>query len=114
MGKNAKGKFSPYIIGCNPIADVTAPDGSKILDLVMPETVNGLSGLALDPVNPHTVRAEGEVRTCAECHRSPPALGLGSGNYALARTNAFLVSDAAVCRCSIVERIRPRPAGAAR
>jgi hypothetical protein len=96
MGKNRKGRFSPYVVGCNAIADVTAPDGSKILDFVMPETVNGLSGLALNPVNPHTVRAEGEVRSCSECHRSPPTLGLGSGNYALARTNAYVATDGGV------------------
>ncbi len=80
MGLNSEGRTSPYIVACQPIADVTAPDGSKILDFVMPTTVNGLSGLALNPVNPHTVRGAGEVRTCAECHRSPPSLGLGSGN----------------------------------
>lgn len=96
MGRNRKGKYTPYIIGCQPVADVTAPDGSKILDFVMPTTANGLSGLALNPVNPHTVRAVGEVRTCAECHRAPPALGLGSGNYALARTHAFVVTDGGV------------------
>ncbi len=89
IGYNAEGRVSPYIVGCQPIADVTAPDGTKKLNFVMPATVNGLSGLALNPVNPHTIRSVGEVRTCAECHRSPPSLGLGSGNYSLARTYAF-------------------------
>jgi hypothetical protein len=92
MGPNAAGKMSPYIVGCQTISDVTAPDGSKILDFVMPETVNGLSGLALDPVNPHTIRGKGEVRACVECHRSPPSLGLGSGSYSLARDLAFSAS----------------------
>ena len=97
MGPNRKGKISPYIVGCQTVADVTAPDGSKILDFVMPTTaIKGLSGLALNPVNPHTVRAEGEVRSCAECHRSPPSLGLGSGNYALARTYAFVANSTGV------------------
>jgi len=93
MGLNAQGKYSPYIVGCQPIADVTAADGSKKLDFVMPETVNGLSGLALQPVNPHTIRGKGEVRTCVECHRSPPSLGLGSGNYSLARDQAYTVES---------------------
>ncbi len=90
MGWNAKGKASPYIVGCQPIADVTAPDGTKKLDFVMPRTQNGKSGLALNPVNPHTTRAAGEVRTCVECHRSPPSLGLGTGNYALAQDRAYV------------------------
>ncbi len=93
MGPNKEGRMAPYLVGCQPIADVTAPDGSKILDFKMPETVNGISGLALQPVNPHTVRSVGEVRTCVECHRSPPALGLGTGSYSLARTWAFAVAD---------------------
>ncbi|MCP3981179.1 MAG: hypothetical protein GY716_17915 [bacterium] len=96
MGPNAGGKIAPYIVGCQPIADVTAPDGSKILDLVMPSTVNGVSGLALQPVHPHTVRGRGEVRTCAECHRAPPTLGMGSGNYLIERGLAFVVADGGV------------------
>jgi hypothetical protein len=92
MGSNKEGRVAPYIVGCHPIADVTAPDGSKILDFKMPETANGRSGLALQPVNPHSVRAGGEVRTCVECHRSPPALGLGTGSYSLARTWAFVAA----------------------
>ncbi|MFQ5495941.1 MAG: hypothetical protein ACE5EX_11235, partial [Phycisphaerae bacterium] len=92
MGLNAQGKYSPYIVGCQPIADVTAADGSKKLDFVMPETTNGLSGLALQPVDPHTIRGRGEVRTCVECHRSPPSLGLGSGNYSLATDRAYTVA----------------------
>lgn len=96
MGPDARGRIAPYIVGCQPIADVTAADGSKKLDFVMPATANGLSGLALNPVNPHTTRGIGEVRTCAECHRSPATLGLGSGNYSLARKRAFVVTDAGV------------------
>ncbi len=93
MGANKEGRMAPYLVGCQPMADVTAPDGSKILDFEMPVTANGLSGLALQPVNPHTVRTVGEVRTCPECHRSPPALGLGTGSYSLARTWAYAVAD---------------------
>ncbi len=96
LGANSAGRISPYIVGCQPIADVTAPDGSKILDFAMPGTVNGKSGLAMQPVNPHTIRGPGEVRTCAECHRAPASLGLGSGNYSLARTHAYVAGTSGV------------------
>ncbi len=96
MGPNKEGRVAPYIVGCHPIADVTAADGSKILDFKMPSTANGKSGLAHQPVHAHSVRPAGEVRTCVECHRSPPALGLGTGSYSLARTWAFLLADGGV------------------
>lgn len=92
VGPNKDGRISPYMVGCEPMADVTAPDGSKILDFKMPETVNSKSGLALQPVQPHTMRTVGEVRQCVECHRSPPALGFGTGNFAVARHNAYAVA----------------------
>jgi len=76
--------------------EVTAPDGTTILDFVMPETVNGRSGLAHNPVQPHTVRGSGEVRTCVECHRAPAALGLGSGNYSVGRDYAFIAGTAGI------------------
>lgn len=85
LGPNASGRVAPYIVSCMPMADVTDASGATILDFVMPTTQNGLSGLAHNPVQPHTVRGPGEVRTCAECHRSPPTLGFGSGNYTIAR-----------------------------
>jgi len=91
LGVNGQRKISPFIVGCHPIADVTARDGTKLLDFVMPETVNGKSGLAHNPTHSHTIRSVGEVRTCVECHRSPPSLGFGSGNYTLARNFAYLV-----------------------
>jgi len=96
IGPNSEGRVSPYLVACQPIADVTAPDGSKILEYAMPVTSNGLSGLAHNPVNPHTVRGPGEVRTCAECHRSPPTLGFGSGNYSIARDRVFAAGSAGV------------------
>jgi hypothetical protein len=112
FGPNSEGRIAPYIVGCQPIADVTAPDGEKILDFVMPQTANGLSGLALDPVNPHTVRGVGEVRTCAECHRAPPSLGLGSGQYALARDRVYTAGDGGVSLYDRDEDPRqPAPAG---
>jgi len=96
IGPNSSGRIVPYLVACQPIADVTAPDGSKILDMVMPTTSNGLSGLAMNPVNPHTTRGPGEVRSCAECHRSPPTMGFGTGNYAIARTNVYTAGSSGV------------------
>ena len=93
LGGNSEGRIAPYIVGCHPIADVTAPDGSKILDFVMPVTSNGLSGLGHNPVQPHTVRGAGEVRTCAECHRSPTSLGLGSGLFSIARNSIYSAGE---------------------
>ncbi len=96
IGPNSEGRVAPYLVACQPIADVTAPDGSKILDFKMPRTTKGLSGLALNPVQPHTVQGPGNVRTCAECHRTPVTLGMGTGNYSLARNYAFLAAPGGV------------------
>ncbi|HHN77971.1 MAG TPA: hypothetical protein ENK11_04760 [Phycisphaerales bacterium] len=95
MGPNSEGRVAPYLVACQPIADVTAPDGSKILDFQMPTTSKGISGLALNPVQPHTVTGPG-VRTCAECHRSPASLGMGTGNYSLARDYAYVAAPGGV------------------
>ncbi len=86
IGPNSDGRVAPYIVSCMPIADITAADGTKLLDYVMPISGSGISGLAHNPVQPHTVRGAGEVRTCAECHRSPPTLGFGTGRVDIART----------------------------
>ncbi|MCP3905235.1 MAG: hypothetical protein GY715_16540 [Planctomycetes bacterium] len=96
IGPNSEGRVAPYVVACQPIADVTSRTGEKLLDLVMPETSNGRSGLAHNPVNPHTVRGAGEVRSCAECHRSPPTLGMGSGNYAVARDRVYTAGASGV------------------
>ncbi len=96
IGPNSEGRVAPYLVACQPIADVTAADGSKKLDMVMPVTANGLSGLAHNPVQPHTVRGVGEVRTCVECHRSPASLGMGTGNYSIARERVFAAGSTGV------------------
>ncbi len=98
IGPNSEGRVAPYLVACQPMADVTAPDGSKIMEYKMPTTQNGLSGLAMNPVQPHTVRSVGEVRTCAECHRSPPTLGFGTGNYSIGRNQVFAAGASGVQR----------------
>lgn len=89
LGPNSEDRVAPYIVGCQPMADVTDPAGNKVMEFKMPVTSNGLSGLGMAPVQPHTVRGSGEVRTCVECHRSPPSMGFGTGNYAVGREAVF-------------------------
>ncbi len=89
LGPNSEERVAPYIVGCQPMADVTDTQGNKLMEFKMPVTSNGLSGLAMDPVQPHTVRSVGEVRTCVECHRSPPSMGFGTGNYAVGRETVY-------------------------
>ncbi len=89
LGPNSEGRVAPYIVGCQPMADVTDAQGNKLMEFKMPVTSNGLSGLAMDPVQPHTVRGVGEVRTCVECHRSPPSMGFGTGNYSVGRETVY-------------------------
>lgn len=96
IGPNSEGRVAPYLVACQPIADVTAPDGTKILDFQMPRTAKGVSGLGMNPVQPHTVQGVGNVRTCAECHRSPASLGMGTGNYSLARDFAYVATPGGV------------------
>jgi hypothetical protein len=96
FGPNSEGRIAPYIVSCHPIADVTGKDGEKILDFVMPVTSNGLSGLGHNPIQPHTIRGLGEVRSCAECHRSPASLGLGSGLFQIARDSIFTVGESGI------------------
>ena len=96
IGPNSEGRVAPYLVACQPIADVTAPDGSKVLDFQMPSTAKGVSGLSLNPVQPHSVQGAGTVRTCAECHRSPASLGMGTGNYSLARDYAYLATSGGI------------------
>ncbi len=96
IGPNSEGRVAPYLVACQPIADVTAPDGTKVLDFQMPRTAKGVSGLGMNPVQPHTVQGVGNVRTCAECHRSPASLGMGTGNYSLARDFAYVATTGGV------------------
>ncbi|MEN8174797.1 MAG: multiheme c-type cytochrome [Pseudomonadota bacterium] len=78
LGINHKGKVSPFITGCQAI--ITQMDGDKnLLNNKVYETVDGTSGFAHNPIQPHTISARS--RSCADCHMSPKALGLGSGHY---------------------------------
>ncbi len=85
LGINSEGKVSPYEVGCQAI--FTQVDGDKpIFNNRIYKTVDGTSGLGQNPVNPHTTTKE--PRTCADCHMSRKALGLGSGFY-ISRDNSL-------------------------
>lgn len=71
-------KVAPYMPGCQAIFTQIGPDGQAIVHNRVYTTADGTSGLAHNPVQPHTI---GKARTCESCHNSRKALGLGSGVY---------------------------------
>lgn len=78
LGINTEGKVSPFIPGCQVF--FTQMDGDKmIVNNKTFTTVDGTSGIAHAPIQPHTVQKT--ARTCADCHQSRKALGLGGGYY---------------------------------
>lgn len=78
LGINHEGKVSPFIVGCQAI--YTQMDGKKMRkNNHVFKTVDGVAGLAQNPIQPHTISAQS--RTCAECHQNRKTLGLGSGHY---------------------------------
>ncbi|MDJ0872166.1 MAG: hypothetical protein QNJ87_10415 [Gammaproteobacteria bacterium] len=80
LGLNYKGKVSPFIPGCQVI--LTQMDGKKNLrSNHVFTTIDGTSGLAQNPVQPHTISTKS--RSCADCHMNTKALGLGNGHYNL-------------------------------
>lgn len=85
LGINSEGKVSPYEVGCQAV--FTQVDGNKpIFDNKIYKTVDGTSGFSQNPVHPHTTTRE--ARTCADCHMSSKALGLGTGTY-ISRDNGL-------------------------
>jgi hypothetical protein len=79
LGINAEGKVSPYIPGCQVIFTYIDENGeTKELNKVF-TTVDGTSGIAQNPIQPHTISAS--PRTCEDCHTSKKTLGLGTGIY---------------------------------
>lgn len=78
IGWNTEGKISTFIPGCQVF--FTQMDGDKnIVSNKTYTTVDGTSGIATNPIQPHTVTKE--ARTCNDCHMSKKALGLGGGYY---------------------------------
>ncbi len=91
IGWDSRGKVSPYTMGCNLMFTVQNDKGEILTDLKLPKTAAGLSGLGMNPRQPHTVT--NKPRQCAECHRSSQALGMGGENFRVFRRYAFITSD---------------------
>ncbi len=78
LGINTEGKVSPFIPGCQVI--FTQMDGKKnIVNNKVFKTVDGTLGIGHAPIQPHTITKAS--RSCADCHNSRKALGLGTGIY---------------------------------
>lgn len=79
LGINSEGKVSPFIPGCQAIFTQIDENG-KIVELnKVFVTSDGHSGIAHNPIQPHTISPV--PRTCENCHSERKALGLGSGHY---------------------------------
>ncbi|MFG0320293.1 MAG: hypothetical protein ACF8XB_23670 [Planctomycetota bacterium JB042] len=92
LGWNSEGMVAPYMVGFSSMGSVHDESGELVLDQVMPVTAAGRSGMTLIHHQLHTSRRE--ARGCADCHRNPTALGLGSpnSNFSLGRGFAFVGS----------------------
>lgn len=78
LGINAKGKVSPFITGCQVF--LTQMDGEKnLISNKTYTTVDETSGIAHNPIQPHTISKKS--RSCVDCHVSRKTLGLGGGYY---------------------------------
>jgi hypothetical protein len=83
LGINHEGAFAPYMVGFSTFCTAHDGTGKVVVDQKMPRTAAGLSGMTMIHHQPHTTQAT--ARSCAECHRSGVAWGLGSGSFDLAR-----------------------------
>jgi hypothetical protein len=92
VGWDSHGKLAPYMVGFSTMATVHDKDGGLTLDQELPVTRDGLSGMTMIHHQTHTTTAR--ARQCAECHRSPAALGRGSVNFRLAREFVAVGGDA--------------------
>ncbi len=55
LGINVEGKVSPFIPGCQAIFTQIGADGKPVVESKIFTTANGTSGLAHNPIQPHTV-----------------------------------------------------------
>ncbi len=79
LGMNSEGKVSPFTTGCQAIFTRIGADGKALELNKVFTTSDGHSGIAQNPIQPHTI-SRGS-RTCENCHSEPKAVGLGSGHY---------------------------------
>ncbi|MBI2440167.1 MAG: hypothetical protein HYV35_02230 [Lentisphaerae bacterium] len=78
LGINSESNVSPFIAGCQVIFTHIGSDGNIVSNKIFTNAA-GHSGIAHNPIQPHTVSRK--ARTCENCHSEPKALGLGSGYY---------------------------------
>lgn len=92
LGWNSEERIAPYMVGFSSMGSVSDEQGRTLIDQQMPVTAAGLSGMTMIHHQLHTTRRE--ARDCADCHRNPTALGLGSpnANFRLGRNFAFVGS----------------------
>lgn len=79
LGLNVKGRVSPFTTGCQVFFSHIDKDGRSAVVNKTFRTSHGHSGIAHNPVQPHTVTDD--PRTCEDCHSSSKAQGLGTGVY---------------------------------
>jgi hypothetical protein len=79
LGINSEGQVSPFIPGCQVIFTQINESGRTVRSNKTYVTADGHSGIAHNPIQPHTVSRK--ARTCENCHSEPKAWGLGSGHY---------------------------------
>jgi hypothetical protein len=79
LGINTEGRVSPFVTGCQAIFTQIDENGDAIELNKVFVTSDGHSGIAHNPIFPHTVSSK--ARSCEDCHSQPKALGLGSGHY---------------------------------
>ncbi|MBU1741648.1 MAG: hypothetical protein KKC37_08895, partial [Proteobacteria bacterium] len=91
LGRNARGKVSPFMPGCQVLFTHLDARGRPIRRHHLFRGPVFRNGAVSTPINPHTTSTS--VRSCAGCHLSPKALGLGQGFLSLGRRwseNRFL------------------------
>lgn len=80
LGINHRGKVSPFITGCQVIHTQTdSVSKTTMMNNKVFTTVHGTSGIMHNQIQPHTISRES--RSCADCHMSRKALGIGDGLY---------------------------------
>jgi hypothetical protein len=70
---------APFIPGCQVFFTQIGQDGNAIIHNQTYTTVDGTSGIAQNPIQPHTI--SDRPRRCEDCHNNTKALGLGTGTY---------------------------------
>ncbi|MBI4042132.1 MAG: cytochrome c [Deltaproteobacteria bacterium] len=89
LAVNVKGRVSPAIPGCQVFMTYIDEKGNIRTVNKIGTTSDGLSGLTLAPVQPHTNTIP--ARTCESCHTNPKSIGYGTAN---SRSQEKLQGDA--------------------